>query len=522
MWLEEKLKRSSNINAKFGLCCQSGKVVLSLFPHSPDYLDGLLKDHLFKDNIRSLNSMFYLTSMGGRCMNSFVQLYICDEENEVRNRLRVLRDGNSVNLTSIVEHDSGLNLHVRILHSRSNRQYIQPTSNEIAALIVGDYTNVAGCRDIIVCKNDGYLKRISETHPSYTPLKYPLLFPYGTDGWRIDILVIEFQKRELPHSHITLTLSDQDKSITPENIDEFICTEIPNKDIDPLAFATVVRCMIYGPCGPYNPNASCMVDGKCSKHYPKKCCDQTTLAYRRRYDPKNTVMINGVEIDNRRIVPYNRDLLVLFDAHINVEKCASPKLMKYMYKYMCKGIDRAIIVIENNIESPQNNDHRYKHVDEIKQYLDCCYVSTIESCWRIYEFELQKHSPAIERLQYYLPNQQFVVFREEDHLYNIVNRERIHNTMLTKWFDANKKYMEARSLLYVEFPTAWVWKRSTKDWVMRKHDKYIEIKDPVNLWERHWRAMVDDLQHRIRRDLTNNNIHLTDEELKDWALQEIE
>ncbi|KAL0446126.1 UNVERIFIED_CONTAM: hypothetical protein Slati_1740500 [Sesamum latifolium] len=50
----------------------------------------------------------------------------------------------------------------------------------------------------------------------------------------------------------------------------------------------------------------------------------------------------------------------------------------------------------------------------------------------------------------------------------------------------------------------------------------LEITDPVNLCERHWRAMVDDLQHRVRRDLTNNNIRLTDEELKDWALQEIE
>ncbi|KAL0340239.1 UNVERIFIED_CONTAM: hypothetical protein Sradi_4540700, partial [Sesamum radiatum] len=90
------------------------------------------------------------------------------------------------NVKDALQHDSGLNLHVRILHSRSNRQYIQPTSNEIAALIVGDDTNIAGCCDIIVCKN-GYLKRISETHPSYTQLQYPLLFPYGTNGWRIGI-----------------------------------------------------------------------------------------------------------------------------------------------------------------------------------------------------------------------------------------------------------------------------------------------------------------------------------------------
>ncbi|KAG8366041.1 hypothetical protein BUALT_Bualt17G0034800 [Buddleja alternifolia] len=86
-----------------------------------------------------------------------------------------------------LQHDSGVNLHIRILHSRNNRQYNQPTASEIATLIVGDDTDAIGCRDIIVRKNDGYLKRISETHPSYTPLQYPLLFPYGTDGWRVAI-----------------------------------------------------------------------------------------------------------------------------------------------------------------------------------------------------------------------------------------------------------------------------------------------------------------------------------------------
>ncbi|KAL0306166.1 UNVERIFIED_CONTAM: hypothetical protein Sradi_6033900 [Sesamum radiatum] len=143
-------------------------------------------------------------------IGNYVQLYICDTENEIHNRLSVMRNRGS-NLefhTSIVEglktmldnlnpyvqvfrrardalhHDSGANLHIRILHSRENRQYIRPTANEIAALIVGNDTNAVGCRDIIVCKNDGYLKRINETHPSYTPLQYPLLFPYGTDGWK--------------------------------------------------------------------------------------------------------------------------------------------------------------------------------------------------------------------------------------------------------------------------------------------------------------------------------------------------
>ncbi|KAL0346374.1 UNVERIFIED_CONTAM: hypothetical protein Scaly_1653400 [Sesamum calycinum] len=98
----------------------------------------------------------------------------------------------------------------------------------------------------------------------------------------------------------------------------------------------------------------------------------------------------------------------------------------------------------------------YRHVDEIKQYLNCHYVSAIEACWRIYEFELQKQYPSVERLQYHLPNEQFVVFNENDHLYDVVNHNGVQDTMLTKWFEANKKYPATRTLTYVQFPIAWV------------------------------------------------------------------
>ncbi|KAG8370301.1 hypothetical protein BUALT_Bualt14G0102700 [Buddleja alternifolia] len=133
----------------------------------------------------------------------------------------------------------------------------------------------------------------------------------------------------------------------------------------------------------------------------------------------------------------------------------------------------ATIVIENNVDNPQIDEgRRYRHVDEIKQYLDCRYVSAIEACWRIYEFDLQEHYPTVERLEYHLPNQQFI-FNEDDHLHNVVHREGIKETMLTKWFEANQKYVEARSLTYAEFQTAWVWKRDRKEWVKRKQGKCI-------------------------------------------------
>ncbi|KAL0440612.1 UNVERIFIED_CONTAM: hypothetical protein Sradi_0000100 [Sesamum radiatum] len=108
---------------------------------------------------------------------------------------------------------------------------------------------------------------------------------------------------------------------------------------------------------------------------------------------------------------------------------------------------------------------------EKKVFWEC--ISSHRSLLEIYEFELQKQYPSVERLQYHLPNEQFVVFNEDDHLYDVVNRNGVQDTMLTKWFEANKKYPVARTLTYVQFPTAWVWKRDKKQWEMRKKGKCI-------------------------------------------------
>jgi hypothetical protein len=82
--------------------------------------------------------------------------------------------------------------------------------------------------------------------------------------------------------------------------------------------------MIHGPCGDLNRNSVCMEGNKCKKHFPKKFNSETTmdeegfLVYRRTDDGKR-IKKGQIKVDNRFIVPYNRDLLVKFDAHINVE-----------------------------------------------------------------------------------------------------------------------------------------------------------------------------------------------------------
>lgn len=71
--------------------------------------------------------------------------------------------------------------------SRDSRTYNLPCANEIAALIVGDFDNQEGARDIVVETRSKKLQRISELHPLHLPLQYPLLFPYGEDGYTENI-----------------------------------------------------------------------------------------------------------------------------------------------------------------------------------------------------------------------------------------------------------------------------------------------------------------------------------------------
>ena len=58
--------------------------------------------------------------------------------------------------------------------------------------------------------------------------------------------VIEFQKRGAPNCHILIWIENFDK--TPQNIDNVISAEIPNKDYDPELYRLVMDKMINGWC----------------------------------------------------------------------------------------------------------------------------------------------------------------------------------------------------------------------------------------------------------------------------------
>jgi hypothetical protein len=75
---------------------------------------------------------------------------------------------------------------------------------------------------------------------------------------------------------------------------------------------------------------------------------------------------------------------------------------------------------------------------------------------------MHERFPAIERLQYHLPNQQMVLFDDDNDVQEVAAWLAISRTMLTKWFKTNQKSEVARNLTFVEFPQQWVWNRKLK------------------------------------------------------------
>ncbi|CAN1786125.1 ATP-dependent DNA helicase PIF1 [Linum perenne] len=149
----------------------------------------------------------------------------------------------------------------------------------------------------------------------------------------------------LPHVHILLWLCQESKISEPWQIDEAISAELPDPSIDPQGFSAVTRFMVHGPCGEDRPNSPCMEFGQCKKKFPKTFCSETTyddngyVTYKRR-DTGIVVDRSGVLLDNRFVVPYNRSLLVKYQAHMNIELCHKGRLIKYLFKYVTKGPDR--------------------------------------------------------------------------------------------------------------------------------------------------------------------------------------
>ena len=248
-WLGERIQKtgSTTLHPLFGMCCSDGKIKLPAPAPPPEPLKQLFSASTpeaqhFRQNIRQYNSALAFTSLGARVDDSvnrggggppvfkihgelhhnigsllpsgrqppvYAQLYIIDSRAAQEHRMQrnrgldpdlMYRLGGLISdhhrwahffrqAHEVFQSSNADQLTLRLTINQNNdcRRYNLPTSDEVAAVIPGDGTQVSASRDIVLYKQDGSLQRVNEGSAMYESLQYPLFFIYGEDGYHYDL-----------------------------------------------------------------------------------------------------------------------------------------------------------------------------------------------------------------------------------------------------------------------------------------------------------------------------------------------
>ena len=163
-------------------------------------------------------------------------------------------------------------------------------------------------------------------------------------------------------------------------------------------------------CTVHRYNATCQKDGKCTKHFPKSFAEYTSwednemIPKYHRCGPDTEgrqEVLCGQTVDNGWIMPYNPYLSKKYRCHFNVEACFSVKVCIYLFKYIYKGNDCAMVrnAPVNQVPPEARND--------ISEYQDLQNIGANEACWLLFNFSLSSQSPPISALPVNLEDGQF-------------------------------------------------------------------------------------------------------------------
>jgi len=169
--------------------------------------------------------------------------------------------------------------------------------------------------------------------------------------------------------------------------------------------------------------------------------------------------------------------------------------IKYLFKYIHKGVDYVVGLLKEKGASKNE-------IDEIKKYLEMRYISTTETCWRLFQFDLHYQDPAIERLNFHLEDEQQVIFPDSGKLEQIVRREGLKDTKFLKWMKKNKLYEEARELMFGDFPTKWVWHAWRQETMAKTEKRICDWEDLLRTSSK-WREILspDAFEHSQRMQI---------------------
>ena len=302
-----------------------------------------------------------------------------------------------------------------------------------------------------------------------------------------------------------------------------VCAEIP--EVDGPCYDAVKKFMVHSPCGLGSPCWEGRNEG-CQAGFPFDFTSETVWQTPTAYTDAGP-QTGGARSwwTGRRSTtggssPYNPYLLLRENCHVNVQVISSLKVLKYLFKYIHKGGDRAAVPEGGPQPQPNANaggggngadggngaigtnggncgnggnggnganggnggngapaangaegngaEQPPEIINEIERYQDMRYFGSCEAAWRLYGLRIHSQHPATMKLRIHLEDHQAVFFEEGDEE-DVADREP-PETHLTAWFALNAQAAENEEETppaIVMMPRTYVWDQSRRVWRLK-------------------------------------------------------
>ncbi|KAK7312898.1 hypothetical protein VNO77_37136 [Canavalia gladiata] len=379
MWYSERLnKRSHTDNPRFRLCCNQGKVKLPYLKNAPPTLLRLLRNdtdqsRFFRQNIKSFNMMFSFTSMGGQIQ-------------------REVNDGNGPPMFVLCGenyHRIGSLLPLPMEAPKFSQFYIYDTDNEVAnKMMAVRMINDEKLQTSAIVQDIKHM--LDQCNPYVKVYRMTRDRLKGCDLPNMKLRIIgkrvkDGRRYNLPTTSEVAALIVGDLDSSDGDRDVIIETQTGLRLED-------------------RPNLLCRVFKIKLDHLIMEIKDDNVFG-------KVVSVVYTIEFQKRGL-PHAHILVFLHPANKfvtadDIDRIICAEIPDYKQ-------DRELFNIVQTLMTrqwPQNKER---------------YLSSCEVAWRTFAFDIHHREPAVERLSFHLPEEQYIIFEDDDSLQQFVWKQTLH------------------------------------------------------------------------------------------------
>ncbi|XP_071705020.1 uncharacterized protein [Rutidosis leptorrhynchoides] len=459
-------------------CCENGRVYLPSYEDPPTMFSRTSFGARVDDNINDGRSP-YVFKVSGQIYHwigalcppegthpRFLQLYIYNNDNEVENRMTHFGGQASDRLCQAVvvqliqlldSHNELVKLFrtardkfsseevptfkVRLFSLAGSKQHALPTSDAVGAIGFDCGPQTISDYDVIIEPRSDRPRRVNKLYPLYMSLQYPLMFFFGVQGFHPNLML-----RDIPGSQ-----GGRVKKMSM-NILMLRAGRLFQQ------YVVTVYCSIE--------------------------LDRMDYIRRKQKDIRIAIILLYTIEFQKRGLPHGHTLLWLhsttstpiterLDDYISAE-LPDPRTDPAGYAVISVTMMHGPCGAEKPC-TPCKKAFASQTVDEIQNFIDARFIFPHEACWRIFNFPIHHRKLAVQMLVVHLENMHLIKFHEQQGVTSIVENNLTKKTTLTEWLHYNAFFSLVNQLIYLEFPSEFVWCHAKKCWKQRANMKIPSI-----------------------------------------------